>query len=85
MAVFYRFIRNLEVAIKDREKYSSNLGKRLLGKGWEDHFEVKLRSEACHLDFQKIIPEQAVLKGLLYFENCKDSLVLLFQKFFKPS
>ena len=61
MAVFYRFIRNLEVAIKDREKYSSNLGKRLLGKGWEDHFEVKLRSEACHLDFQNIIPEQAVL------------------------
>ena len=27
MAASYRFIRNLEVAIKGREKYSSNLGK----------------------------------------------------------
>ena len=41
IAVFYRFIRNLEVAIKDREKYSSNLGKSLRGEGWENHFEVK--------------------------------------------
>ena len=45
MAVFYKFIRNLELPIKDREKYSSNLGKDLRGEGWEDHFEVNLRSE----------------------------------------
>ena len=42
------------VAIKDREKYSSKLGKILQGQGQEDHSEVKLRSEACHLDFQNI-------------------------------
>ena len=41
MAVFYRFIRNLYIAIRDRKKYSSDLGKSLQGAAWEDHFEVK--------------------------------------------
>ena len=54
IAVLYRFIHNLEVFIKDSKEYSSNLGKIVRGVGWEDHFEVKLRSEACHLDFQNI-------------------------------
>ena len=55
IAVLYRFIHNLEVFIKDSKEYSSNLGKIVVrGVGWEDHFEVKLRSEACHLDFQNI-------------------------------
>ena len=54
MAASYRFTRNLKVAIKDSEKYSSNLGKSLREDGWEDHFKLKLRSEACHLDFQNI-------------------------------
>ena len=54
MAVFYRFNRNLEIAIRDWEKYFSDLGKILQGEGWEDHFELKLRSEACHVDFQNI-------------------------------
>ena len=54
MTAFYRFIRNLEVAIRDREKYSSDLGKRLQVEGWEDHFEVKLKPETCQLDLQNI-------------------------------
>ena len=33
MAVSYRFIYSLEVAIKDREGYYSNLGKNLRDKG----------------------------------------------------
>ena len=43
MAVFYRFIHNLHIAIGDRKKYSSELGKSLQGEVCEDHFEVKLR------------------------------------------
>ena len=52
IAVFYIFIRNLEVPIKDREKYSSDLGKGLQGEKWEK--QVKLSSEACDLDFHNI-------------------------------
>ena len=52
IAVFYILIRNLEVPIKDREKYSSDLGKGLQGEGWKK--QVKLSSEACDLDFQNI-------------------------------
>ena len=33
MAASYRFTRNLKVAIKDSEKYSSNLGKSLREEG----------------------------------------------------
>ena len=64
MAVFYRFIHNLEVAIKDKKSYFSNLGKIFLGAGGS-HLKVKLRAEACHLDFPEYIPEQVVLKELL--------------------
>ena len=58
MAVIYRFILNLEVVIRDREMWemsSSDQCKSLQGGeggGGEDHFEVKLRSEAFQLKFQ---------------------------------
>ena len=39
MAVTYKFIRNLEVAIKNKERYFSNLDKSLLEKGWEIIFK----------------------------------------------
>ena len=60
MAVIYRFILNLEVVIRDREMSSSDQGKSLQGGGgggggWEDHFEVRLRSETCQLKFQNIL------------------------------
>ena len=55
MIVSDRFIHNFEVAIKGWKKYATNLDKSFWGEGWEDHFEVKLRSEACHLDFQNIL------------------------------
>ena len=55
MALFYRFIRNLQIAIRDRKKHTSELGNILQGKRWEDHFEVKLRSKTCYLDFQNIL------------------------------
>ena len=57
MAVFYRFIRNLEIAIRDKEEYSSDLGKSLQGRGGggeNDHFEVELRSETYHIDLKNI-------------------------------
>ena len=54
IALKYRFIRNLEVVIRDREKSSSDQGKSLQMEGWEDHFEVKLRSETWQLHFQNI-------------------------------
>ena len=63
MAVFYRFIHNLYIAIRDRKKYSSDLGKSLQGAAWEDHFEVKLRSGMLST-LSEYISEQAVLKGL---------------------
>ena len=43
MVVSHKFIRNLEAAIKARERYSSNLGKNFAGGGIGDHFHVKLR------------------------------------------
>ena len=56
MAVIYRFILNLDVVIRDREMSSSDQCKSLQGGegggGGEDHFEVKLRSEAFQLKFQ---------------------------------
>ena len=65
IAVKYRFIRNLEVVIRDREKSSSDQGKSLQMEGWEDHFEVKLRSETWQLHFQNIFQ----------FENLKDLFI----------
>ena len=58
MAVSYRFIYSLEVAIKDREGYYSNLGKNLRGKGG------RLFSSKIYL-FSVYIPEQIVLKEVL--------------------
>ena len=39
MALSYKFIRNTELAIKDKERYFSNLGKSLLEEGWEFNFK----------------------------------------------
>ena len=77
MAVSYRFIRNLEVAIKDWEKCSSNLGKSLRGEGWEDYFELKLRSEVCGgVCILKIV-------SMYSFTGALKTRVLLFQNFFQ--
>ena len=62
MAVFYRFIHNLEVAIKDKKSYFSNLGKIFWG-GGGSHLKVKLRAEACHLDFQNIFQNRLCWKS----------------------
>ena len=50
MAFFY----NLEVAIKEKETYSSALSRCLQGEGQEDHFQIKFISEEFHLDIQNI-------------------------------
>ena len=64
MVVSCKFIRNLEVAIKARERYSSNLGKAFRGGvGMGDHFQVKLRSEVCYLDFQNIFQNRLCYKS----------------------
>ena len=89
IAVFYIFIRNLEVLIKDREKYSSDLGKGLQGEGWQK--QVKLSSEACDLDFHNIFQNKlcwkvchgvCILKiGRNYsFTGALKTRVLLFKK-----
>ena len=62
MAVFYRFICNLQIAIRDRKKYSSDQG--------------KIRDMSSRLS--EYISEEAVLKKLswsLYFENRKDLFI----------
>ena len=94
MAVFYIFIRNLEVAIKNREKYSSDLGENLQGEVSKDHSEVKLTSEACHLDFNNIFQNKLCLKvghgacilkivRIYSFTGASKIHVLRFQKFFQ--
>ena len=63
MAVSYRFIRNLEVAIKDREKYSSNLGK-VCGGGMVGSFSSKGKIRGILSGLSEYTPEKAVWKGL---------------------
>ena len=60
MAVFYRFIRNLKVAIKDKERYLSNQGKR---DGRSVSSKIKIRDTPSTLS--ECIPKQTVLKELL--------------------
>ena len=62
MAISYRVIYNLEQAIEDKEKHSSNLDKPVLWGEW-GRFQVKLRLEASRVP--EYIPEQAVLNELL--------------------
>ena len=64
MGVFDRFIHNLEVAIKDKKSYFSNLGKIFLGAGGES-FKSKVRSGGMPSRLSEYIPEQVVLKELL--------------------
>ena len=64
MVVFYRFIYNLEVAIWDREKYSSNLGKSLRGGGVVESFWTRINIRGIPSRLSEYIPEQAALKGL---------------------
>ena len=65
MAVFYRFIHNLEVAIKDKKSYFSNLGKIFFGGGGES-FKSKVKSGGMPSRLSEYIPEQVVLKELLW-------------------
>ena len=75
-----------EVSFKPREKFARE--------GWEDHFEVKLRSEEFHLDFQNIFQNKLcwkVYRGVcilkivrIYsFTGALKTHVLLFQKIFQ--
>ena len=64
MAVFYRFIHNLEVAIKDKKSYFSNLGKIFWGAGGKS-FKSKVKSGGMPSRLSEYIPEQVVLKELL--------------------
>ena len=64
MAVSYRFIRNSEVAIKGRERYSSKLSTTLRGDGWGLFFSTtKIRGMPSRLS--EYITELAVLQEFL--------------------
>ena len=62
MAVSYRFSRNLQVAIKDSERYSSKLDKSLWGRG---SFLSKIEIRGMPSRLSEYISEHAVLKELL--------------------
>ena len=64
MAVSYRFIYSLEVTIKDRQGYYSNLGKNLRGKGGR-LFASKTEIRNMLSRLSVYIPEQIVLKEVL--------------------
>ena len=64
MAVSYRFIYSLEVTIKDRQGYYSNLGKNLRGKGGR-LFSSKTEIRNMLSRLSVYIPEQIVLKEVL--------------------
>ena len=69
-----RLIHDLEAVIKEKKSCSWNPGTFFTNYAMGAHFQVKLRSEACHLDFQNYIPQQAVWKELLWnMHNMKVS------------
>ena len=69
-----RLIHDLEAVIKEKRSCSWNPGTFFTNYPMGAHFQVKLRSEACHLDFQNYIPQQAVWKELLWnMHNMKVS------------